>query len=140
MAPTPMVKSFLIADTVIQDRGTGKWTVVGLFDQIYAPAFPCIHPSVAIYVRLTDAWGKYRVKIEFRDHEDNCVSTFQGINLEVSDRLQGVEFGLATQGMPLKKPGRYQFQLFLNDEYVASAPLHVIKIEKRKREEREEAE
>ena len=36
-APLPAVKAFLIADAVIQDRLTRKWTVVNVFDQIFAP-------------------------------------------------------------------------------------------------------
>ncbi len=130
MPPTPVVKSFLVADGVIQDRATGKWSVIGIFDRIFSPQFPCVHPVVAIYVKLSDALGRYKVRVEFRDaSEDRCVSAFEGIDLEVKDRLQGVEFGIQTHGLPLQKPGRYLFQLYLNDEYVASSPLTVVKVE-----------
>ena len=130
MPPTPVVKSFLVADSVLQDRATGKWSVIGIFDRIFAAQFPCVHPVVAIYVKISDAVGRYKVRVEFRDaEEDRCVSTFEGIDLEVKDRLQGAEFGIATHGLPLQKPGRYLFQLHLNDEYVASAPLTVVKVE-----------
>ncbi len=135
-----MVKSFLVADGVIQDRATGKWSVIGIFDRIFSPQFPCVHPVVAIYVKLSDALGRYKVRVEFRDaSEDRCVSAFEGIDLAERvtekmgftprDRLQGVEFGIQTHGLPLQKPGRYLFQLYLNDEYVASSPLTVVKVE-----------
>ena len=125
-----MVKAFLIADSVIQDRSTGKWSVVGIFDQIYAPKFPCQHGALAIYVKLSDALGKYAVRVEFRDvGEDRLVSAFEGINLEVKDRLKGPEFGVPTHGLPLEKPGKYQFVLFFNGEYGASATLDVRKLE-----------
>lgn len=134
MPPTPVVKSFLVADGVIQDRATGKWSVIGIFDRIFAPQFPCVHPMVAIYVKLADALGRYTVRVEFRDaEEDRCVSAFEGIDLEVKDRLQGVEFGISTHGLPLQKPGRYLFQLFLNEEYCASSPLTVVRVEPSRR-------
>lgn len=130
MPPTPVVKSFLVADSVIQDRSTGKWSVVGIFDRIFAPQFPCVHPVVAIYVKLSDALGRYKVRVEFREaSEDRVVSTFEGIDIEVRDRLQGAEFGITTHGLPLQKPGRYLFQLYLNDEYAASVPLSAVKVE-----------
>jgi hypothetical protein len=128
MPPTPFIKSFLIADSVIQDRATGKWSVVGIFEQIFAPTFPCIHPIVSIYVKLTDAIGRYRVRIEFRDADDKVVSDFKGLEIEVQDRLRGGEFGVTTHGLPLQKPGRHQFSLYLNEEFAASAPLDVIQL------------
>lgn len=128
-----MVQSFLIADAVIQDRATGKWSVVGIFDHLYAPSFPCVHPTLAIYVKLADAQGRYRVKIEFRNAEDRVVSSFDKIQIEVEDRLRSLGFGVTTHGLPLEKPGRYQFQLFLNDEYLAAVPLEVMKLEPRPR-------
>jgi hypothetical protein len=126
---TPVVKSFLIADSVIQDRLTGKWSVIGLFNRVMAPQFPVMHPTVAIYVKIADAQGRYRVKVEFRDSEDRVVSAFEGLELEVKDRSEEVEFGLPTHLLPLGKPGRYFFQLHLNGELLASARLDVQKIE-----------
>jgi hypothetical protein len=124
----PVVKAFLVADGVIQDRATGKWSVIGIFDQIYAAAFPCFHPIVAIYVKLSDALGRYKVRVEFRDADDAVASVFEGIEFEVGDRTKSVEFGVTTQHLPLKRPGRYQFQLFLNGEYAAAATLDVLAI------------
>ena len=130
MAELPVISSFLIADSAIQDRLTGKWTVVGIFDKIYGQAFPCVHPNLALYVKFADAQGRYRVKVEFRDGEDKLVSAFERIEFEAKDRLRGGDFGVATQGLPLEKPGRYQFQLYLNGEFAASVPLDVFQIEK----------
>lgn len=130
MAAPPVVTSFLIADAVIQDRLTGKWSVVGIFDKIYGAAFPCVHPTLALYIKFADAQGRYRVKVEFRDADDKVVSAFERIEFEAKDRLRGGDFGFTTHGLPLGKPGRYRFQLYLNDEYAASSPLDVYPIEK----------
>lgn len=128
MPPTPVVKAFLLADSVLQDRATGKWTVVGIFDRLLAAAFPCVHPNLAIYVKLADAQGRYRVRLEFRDSEDRLVTSLEGIELEVPDRLKTFDFGLPTSGLRLEKPGRYQFQLCLNGEYAAAVSLDVLPI------------
>jgi hypothetical protein len=126
VAAPPLVQSFLIADSVIQDRATGKWSVIGVFDRLFAPSFPCVHPSLAVYIKLSDAFGRYEVRIEFRDAQDRCVSAFQGVNVDVKERPQTIDFGVLTRLLPLEKPGRYQFQLYLNGEYAASVPLEVL--------------
>ena len=81
-------------------------------------------------MKLSDALGKYSVRVEFREvSEDRLVSAFEGINLEVKNRLKGPEFGVPTHGLPLEKPGKYQFVVFFNGEYGASATLDVRKLE-----------
>lgn len=128
MARPPIVKSFIIADTVIQDRLTGKWSIIGVFDRVMAPSFPVVHPTVALYLRLSDAQGRYRMRVEFRDASDRRVGLFEGIEIEVKDPAQAIEVGLPTHMLPLEKPGKYQFQLFINDEFASSAELTVIQV------------
>lgn len=130
MALTPIVKSFIIADAVIQDRLTNKWSVVGIFNRVMAPQFPVVHPTVAMYVKLADAVGRYNVSVEVRDATDRIVAAFKGIELEVRDRTQEVEFGVPTHMLPLEKPGKYQFQLHLNGEFLASATLEAVLMER----------
>lgn len=130
MALTPMIKSFIIADAVIQDRMTGKWSVIGIFNRVMAQSFPVMHPSVAMYVKLADAFGKYRVRVELRDAADRCVGAFEGLDFEVSHRGQEVEFGVPTHLLPLERPGKYQFQLHLNGEFAASVPLEAVQMER----------
>lgn len=124
--PPAVVKAFLIADAVIQDRLTRKWTVVNVFDQIFAPQFPCVHPSMALYVKLADARGRYAVRVDLRDATDALLSKIEGIVVEASGPTRSAEFGVTAQGLPLKGPGRCQFQLFLNDEYAAAASLDIV--------------
>ena len=65
MQVKPVVKAFLIADKVMREEGTKKWSVIGIFDRISSKNFPCIHPGLALYIRLSNAEGEYNVKIEF---------------------------------------------------------------------------
>jgi hypothetical protein len=123
VARPPVVQSLLVADAVIQDRATGKWSVIGVFDRLLAPAFPCVHPSLAVYVRLADAQGAYAVRIEFRDSEDRCVASIEGIRVEVAERTRAVDFGVVAHGLRLDRAGLYHFQLYLNGEFAASVPL-----------------
>jgi len=129
MARPPVVKSFLIADVVIQDRMTGKWSVIGVFDRILSPAYPVIHPSVAFYVKMGDLQGRYRIKVEFRDETDKKVGVIEGPPIDVKEVAQSFELGIGLANVKLERPGKYQFQLFVNDEFIASAPLDVVQVQ-----------
>jgi hypothetical protein len=129
MSAAPTVKAFLIADAVIQDRLTRKWTIVNVFDQIFAPQFPCVHPSMALYVKLGDARGRYAVRVELRDADDAVLSKIEGLVVEAAGPTHAAEFGVTAQGLPLKAPGRCQFQLYLNDEYAAAASLDIVQFQ-----------
>ena len=128
MAVPPTIKAFLTADALIQDRA-GKWSVIGIFDQVFAAGFPCVHPVVAIYVKMTDARGHYKVRIEFRDSTDRILAKFEGVEFTAGDATRGVEFGLTAPYLRLEKPGRYEFQLYLNDEYVAATTLSAVQVQ-----------
>ena len=129
MARPPVVKSFLIADTVIHDRIAGKWSIIGVFDRVMAPQFPVIHPTLAFYLKLGDVQGKYKIKVEFRDSADARKGLIEGIEIDVKVAAQSFEVGFHAPPLPLEKPGKYQFQLFVNDEFIASAPLDVIQMQ-----------
>ena len=128
MPPTPVVKAFLIADSVIQDRATGKWSVIGIFERVNVSRFPCLHPVVALYAKLTDAEGEYVIRLEFRDSADVCLFKVDGMKVRIQNRQTSVDFGVVHRNLPLKEPGRYQFQLYLNGEYVAAVPLEVCQL------------
>lgn len=129
MARPPVVKSFLIADVVIQDRMTGKWSVIGVFDRILSPAFPVLHPSIAFYVKMGDLQGRYRIRVEFRDATDQKVGVIEGPPIDVKDAAQSFELGIGLANVKLDRPGKYQFQLYVNEEFVASAPLEVVQVQ-----------
>lgn len=126
MARTPEVKSFLVADMVIQEKVTNKWSVVGIFDQVLAPKFPTARSGVGLYVKLADAEGRYKVRIEFRDSEDTVLAKMEGLELTTNGPVRTLDFGVPIQFLHLPKPGTYHFQLFLNDELAQMAALHAV--------------
>jgi len=124
----PEIKSFLIADMVTQEKTTNKWSAIGIFDRIGSRNFPCIHPSLGLYIRLADAEGDYDIRVEFCDASGRKLALFGGIRLSVSSRLISPDFGIQTRSLPIPKPGKYTFNLFFNNEFVQSLPLIVEQI------------
>lgn len=113
MGPLPRVRSFLLADLVFR-QDTGKWCLVGVFDKIRSAAYPVMHPSLGLYLQLSDAQGEYEVAVEFQDAQGARLGRFEGLRLRVPDRLSIAEIGVQTQQLPIPAPGTYFLKLFFD--------------------------
>lgn len=129
MARIPEVKAFLIADSVIQEKMTNKWSLIGVFDRVAAPSFPTARPSLGIYVKLADARGKYKIALEFRDAQDRTLNRLEGIEIAVPASASTVDFGLQTFNLPIPTPGKYHFVLYINDEIAQMVPVEAVVME-----------
>lgn len=121
----PEIISFLIADMVIQEKATNKWSAIGIFDRIRATSFPYTHPGLGLYIRLADAEGDYDVRIEFCDDSDRIFAVFEGITVSIHSRLQHPDFGMKTANLPIPKPGKYYFKLYFNGSFAKGFRLDV---------------
>ena len=117
MPITPHIKSFLIADSVFP-QATGKWCIIGVFNRIMAPKFPCLHHSLGLFIELSDAEGDYDIGVDFCTSKDQVLSQIRGRKLIVKDRLTSTGFGIQTSNLPIPSPGRYFFKLYFNREIV----------------------
>lgn len=125
MTPKPEILTFLIADQVIQEKGTNKWSAIGIFDHIYSDQFPLVHQNLGLYVRLTEANGDYKIRIELVDSNNHKLGIFEGINLKIDSPLLAFDFGIQTRNLHIPKPDKYHFDLYFNDQLCKSLPLFV---------------
>lgn len=132
--PRPLLLALLVCDQVIKEAGSSKWSVVGIFDQIVVDSkFPVVHPSLAIYCRLTEAEGSYTISIDIgrlteAGHE--VIGHIDGLQLEARDRTRTGDFGIITRNLVFPEPGRYYIRLLASGELLGEYPLLV-----RRREE-----
>ncbi|MBF0620254.1 MAG: hypothetical protein HQL19_08830 [Candidatus Omnitrophica bacterium] len=124
--PKPQIISFLIADHIIQEGASHKWSVIGIFDRITAVKFPCLQQNLALYVKFCDAEGEYDVRVEFTDTQAHKLGAFGGIKLRVASRLEHPDFGVVTRSLAIPAPGKYNFDLYFNEQLVGSFPLEVL--------------
>ena len=130
MNPIPSVSAILICDRVIEEAGTGKKTLVGIFERAHAPQVPALVPF-AIYARLTDAEGDYRFRINIsflRSDREEVIGQLSAEIRNVQARLGVLEVGLNLPPWPFPSFGRYEVQLYANDIYIAHTAIDVIQI------------
>ncbi len=123
----PSLNFTIICDDIRQEMG-GKLSLMGLFENIYAPKFPAVHPRIAILTEWSGGQGEFGIKMRIVSPEGKTViretkskMTLNGVNYkhrDVSLHLN-VEF---------KTPGTYWVENYLDDELINSIPLNVVQV------------
>lgn len=125
---------FLLCDAATDQQG--KLNVLGAFDSIFAKEVPVRHSSCSIVSRIRfkkTEEGDHSVKISIIDADGNPIGPKpEGkITVQVKDHADSavVNLILNLQGMEFKQYGRYQIDLVLDDNVIASLPLLVNRVQ-----------
>lgn len=124
--PVPFMNAMLIADSAIREEGTQKTSLIGIFENITAAAFPCVHPTLAVYVKVTDAQGPYEFKLELIRLDDATKIAEVNAKAEAADRMSVGEMLFKFGNLRFAAPGLYEFRLLANDRFVGSKTFRVV--------------
>lgn len=114
----PTLMAGLLCDQIITEAGTNKKTLVGIFDTLHSPALP-FKRQLWIYLRLTDAEGRYRFRIELVHLEtEKPIFGVETNEVEAKNRLGFHEIVVELPPVPLPDQGTYEFQIYANDVYI----------------------
>lgn len=115
----PVLVAVLVCDTAAEDPSTGKKSLIGIFDKIWVTGFPT-QRAVAVYVKLTDAKGRYRISLKYvQARTGQTLAEVEG-EAEFQDQLASADFFVTTPVLPTPAEGRYEFQVWANDVFLGS--------------------
>ncbi len=118
-APVPTTLAMLLCDSVIVDEMTKKKSLIGVFEDVNAVAFPT-QLNCALYAKLVDAEGTYNFRIRLvRLQDETVVTELPGAQAVLPDRLKAAELAINLLGLVIPEAGKYEFQLWANDVYLA---------------------
>jgi hypothetical protein len=102
----------LLRDTIFIEQGTGKKTLVGLFENPDAAAFPTARP-MGFFARLNDLEGSYHFDVRVVRLDGDKEELMGGAEFEykAEGRLAILGVALNLPPAPFSTPGRYEFQL-----------------------------
>ncbi|MEK6664965.1 MAG: hypothetical protein AABZ20_00865 [candidate division NC10 bacterium] len=126
--PHPVCNAFLICDYAIREEGTGKVSLVGVFENINARSFPVTHGLLCVYAKLTDAEGNYEIRLELVRLEDLVIVGQGALTMTIEDRMVAPEIIFQLGGLVFERPGRYEFRLSANARSVAIKSFNVVQI------------
>ena len=122
---SPMGLALLLCDTIIEDRSTGKKSLIGLFSQIHAPKLPCIHPSMTMLVSMTGGQGEYPCLITC-EHPDLDKPVFSlPCKMKFENPFQVVDYVFQLKAVRFPLPNKYSINVKIDDYLVMTRPLLV---------------
>jgi hypothetical protein len=118
-----------LADAAVVD-GSGKLSVLGVFDRIRAREFPARHGRIALVMRLAaspEDEGEHKVEIRLRSPDDHDVLRLDGqVRVGPAPQTQGmtrIAQVLNLDGVVFPRAGRYRFEIRIDDQLAAPVPL-----------------
>ncbi len=120
----PKLSYTILCDDVRQELG-GKYSLMGLFESIYANSFPAVHPRFAIVNEWGGGKGEFRLKIRLlatnrRDVLSESEAVLNLFNETQKHRDISVRFNTT-----FATPGTYWIQMLLDDEQAGLVPLPI---------------
>jgi hypothetical protein len=130
LAPTPIVTAMLLCDTSIHEAVTNKITLVGLFGRWFTQTFPAELPAFRVYARIADMDGDYVFRLDVVElSNDSRIATITAPSMTSRNPLDYFDLTMIFPGIRFERAGRYEFQLYANDEYIGRTTATVTQLE-----------
>ena len=114
----PAGLALIVCDDIIEDKFTGKKTLVGIFSQISAPQFPARHPKLAIFISFHDAKGDYNSALRIISEKSGAVVVETQGELHVKSPLDVLDIHFNFMNIEFPEPGFYNIEFLCSDELV----------------------
>ncbi len=117
--PPPKCKAILLCDQTIVEAGTGKISVIGVFDRFVLSEVPGVLRPFTVFVQLTNGVGRYEFSVEIHDlREDTVLARSPTVWAEWKDRLATVNLLIPVPPMQVQHLGAYDLVLLANGEEI----------------------
>jgi hypothetical protein len=114
--------ALLLCDSASRDGQTGKWTLTGVFDSVWAERFPAVHQSMDVYFRFR-ATGAPAVQLFCRTPA-GAVNLLATVGVHAAPRGL-VEGAVRLAGLGFGEPGEFQFELHVDGPPLGTTSLVV---------------
>ena len=125
----PEALALIVCDQIIVEAGTGKKTLIGIFNQIQCSKFPAVHPNMVVFVSVTGGRGTYGTTLRLAfDGQEKPVFEIPAV-MHMDSPMQVVEFAFRLLALNLSSAGLYRFEFLCNEELIFSRVFSVKTIE-----------
>lgn len=125
----PQCLGIVFCDQLIEDRRTGKKSLIGLFNDILVSHTPVKHPRMFLVVSLTNCLGRFEFQLRFSRERELDEETLMEIGGQVEGRnpLAVMDLVFELNDLALPQPGKYLMELLRRSdgEVLAQRPLFV---------------
>ena len=119
----PLVQAFVPCREIYEDARSNEYILIGPFASIALDNIPGKF-RFSLYLRMVEGRGEYRFGFELRDAQDELVWDWHvPPPLIFDDPLESHQIALYDIAIPVKRPGRYQLSLIIEDQPASHVTL-----------------
>jgi len=121
----PQLLVWITCDGVHIDPASGKHTILGVFSNIKARAFPVTHPFMIWFLTLTDVSpGQHRIRISMSLDPTNPAALIDR-PFESQSPLHRINLINEIRNLSFPQPGEYSILIEIDDEPLLATSLTV---------------
>jgi hypothetical protein len=125
---SPTGLAIMVCDQIIEDKLTHKKSLIGIFNNISSPTFPCRHPQLCVFVSLTEGKGAYTARLRIINEETaESVADMNG-QIQFPDIHAAVDLNFNLVGLNFPTPGLYSIEFYCDDALVLERRFHLTQI------------
>lgn len=120
------VLGLIICDQVMDDRISGKKSLIGMFDALSVHSLPCVVNELFVFVALTNGLGHCNISVRCVNERDRVLfGTDTCVDFPDRKSVFEVNFGLI--GCEFQELGEHRFQVFVEGELLCERSFHITK-------------
>lgn len=117
--------SVIICDDVYRDVATQKLILVGVFNEITAAKFPCVHQRMCLLLSLTNGRGNYELSVHVQ-HEKSGIEVMKLVGpLPVPTPLAVADIDVRLGNLTFPEAGKYWVVVQCDGETIGQRPFFV---------------
>jgi hypothetical protein len=127
----PILLALMLCDTIIRESGTNKLSLIGTFNGVFASSFPCTHPSLSVYIAITEGRGRVPCILRMTSLDANTVVFELPGQIEFGGPTSVGELVFQLQQIKFEHPGVYAIEFWADGELLGSRKVTATKVEQR---------
>ena len=115
--------SIIVCDDIYRDEVSKKLIIVGTFNRITTPRFPCQHERMSVLLTLTNGRGKYDLSVAI-EHEGTGepVAEIRG-PLTVQNPLGILDINMQLNKLQFPTAGKYWVTVKADEQIIGQRPI-----------------
>lgn len=130
MAGTPLLVAAIVCDQAIREEGTHKWSLIGVFSRVTVQTIPALHPSMALYLAITEIHDEIDFKVEAlagEGPEEKKLVEAHGKIKTADPRVVG-EMVMRFPAFPIVQEGVHSIRVTSGSERIGSTKFYVERV------------
>jgi hypothetical protein len=117
------LQALLLADSIYQDRGSGKYVIAGTFHSVNVAGFPSLlGRSVGVFIALVGHTDEAELEISLIEASTETVLLRSGpLTIPAGHGDDPLELAVELPSLPLPRPGRYLIRVAVGGATVGVA-------------------